>query len=57
MVGNSRAWWLLVEAAWAILRSKRDDTEPRRRWAQRVAMRRGKKTGIVALARKLAGIL
>jgi transposase len=55
--GNSRARWLLVEAAWAILRSKRDDTEPLRRWAQRVAMRRGTKAGIVALARKLAGIL
>ena len=55
--GNSRARWLLVEAAWAILRSRRDDTEPLRRWAQRVALRRGTKVGIVALARKLAGIL
>jgi len=55
--GNSRARWLLVEAAWAILRSRRDDTEPLRRWAQRVAVRRGMKVGIVALARKLAGIL
>jgi transposase len=55
--GNSRARWLLVEAAWAILGSRRDDTEPLRRWAQRVAMRRGMKVGIVALARKLAGIL
>jgi transposase len=55
--GNSRARWLLVEAAWAILRSRRDETEPLRRWAQRVALRRGTKVGIVALARKLAGIL
>ena len=55
--GNSRARWLLVEAAWAVLRSRRDDTEPLRRWAQRVALRRGTKVGIVALARKLAGIL
>jgi len=55
--GNSRARWLLVEAAWSILRSRREDTEPLRRWAQRVALRRGTKTGIVALARKLAGIL
>jgi transposase len=55
--GNSRARWLLVEAAWAILRSRRNDTEPLRRWAQRVALRRGMKVGIVALARKLAGIL
>ena len=55
--GNSRARWLLVEAAWSILRSRREDTEPLRRWAQRVILRRGTKTGIVALARKLAGIL
>ena len=55
--GNSRARWLLVEAAWSILRSRREDTEPLRRWAQRVALRRGLKVGIVALARKLAGIL
>jgi transposase len=38
--GNSRSRWLLVEAAWAILRSRRDDTEPLRRWAQRVALLR-----------------
>jgi transposase len=55
--GNSRARWLLVEAAWSIFRSRREDTEPLRRWAQRVALRRGTKSGIVALARKLAGIL
>ena len=55
--GNSRARWLLVEAAWAILRSRREDTEPLRRWAQRIALRRGMKVGIVARARKLAGIL
>ena len=55
--GNSRARWLLVEASWAILRSRREDTEPLRRWAQRIAQRRGMKVGIVALARKLAGIL
>jgi transposase len=55
--GNSRARWLLVEAAWSMLRSRREDTEPLRRWAQRVALRRGTKSGIVALARKLAGIL
>jgi transposase len=55
--GNSRARWLLVEAAWSIFRSRREDAEPLRRWAQRVALRRGTKVGIVALARKLAGIL
>jgi transposase len=55
--GNSRARWLLVEAAWSIFRSRSADAEPLRRWAQRVAMRRGTKVGIVALARKLAGVL
>ncbi len=55
--GNSRARWLLVQAAWALMRSKRADAEPLRRWAQRIALRRGTKTAIVALARKLAGIL
>lgn len=55
--GNSRARWLLVQAAWALMRSKRSDAEPLRRWAQRIALRRGTKTAIVALARKLAGIL
>ena len=55
--GNSRARWLLVEAAWSILRSRREETEPLRRWAQRVALRRGTKVAIVGLARKLAGIL
>ena len=55
--GNSRARWLLVEAAWSIFRSRREDVEPLRRWAQRVALRRGTKSGIVALARKLTGIL
>jgi transposase len=38
--GNSRARWLLVEAAWAILRSRRHDVEPLRRWAQRPLVRR-----------------
>lgn len=55
--GNSRARWLPVEATWSVFRSRREDVEPLRRWAQRVALRRGTKAGIVALARKLAGIL
>ena len=55
--GNSRVRWLPVEASWSMFRSRREEAEPRRRWAQRVALRRGTKVGIVALARKLAGIL
>ncbi|MBI3178327.1 MAG: IS110 family transposase [Deltaproteobacteria bacterium] len=47
---------VLVQAAWAALRSKRQ-TDPMIRWAQRIARRRGRKIAAVALARKLAGIL
>jgi transposase len=55
--GNSRLRYLLVEAAWSVLLSRKESTEELRAWAQRIAMRRGMKTAIVALARKLAGIL
>lgn len=55
--GNSRTRWLLVEAAWSILRSKRPSTEELRTWALRIALRRGTRIAVVALARRLAGIL
>ena len=55
--GNTRMRYLLVEAAWSVLLSRRENTEELRRWAQRIAMRRGMKVAIVALARRLAGIL
>jgi transposase len=55
--GNTRLRWLLVEAAWSILRSRHSRTEELRLWAQRIALRRGQGIAIVALARKLAGIL
>ncbi|MFQ5567630.1 MAG: IS110 family transposase [Paracoccaceae bacterium] len=55
--GNSRARWLLVEAAWSVLRSKRPSTEELRTWALRIALRRGTRIAVVALARRLAGIL
>lgn len=55
--GNSRARWLLVEAAWSILRSKQASTEELRTWASRIAFRRGTRIAVVALARRLAGIL
>lgn len=54
--GNSRARYLLVEAAWRIMRSPRDDTAALRAWATRIALRRGKRIAVVALARRLAGI-
>jgi transposase len=54
--GNSRGRYLLVEAAWRILRSKGDDTAALRSWALLIAARRGKRIAVVALARRLAGI-
>ena len=35
--GNGRMRWLLVEAAWSILRSRRPSTEALRQWTERVA--------------------
>lgn len=55
--GNTRLRYLLVEAAWSVLLSRRDATEDLRHWAQRIALRRGMKIAIVAMARRLAGIL
>jgi transposase len=56
--GNSRARYLLVEAAWAILLKKNAlKSKPLRQWAEQIASRRGKQIAAVALARKLAGIL
>jgi transposase len=55
--GNSRVRWLLVEAAWRLLRTKSPEAAALRTWAQGVAGRRGKKIAVVALARRLAGIL
>jgi transposase len=53
--GASSLRWCLVQAAWAARRMRRED--PLHRWARAVEQRRGKRTAIVALARKLAGIL
>ncbi len=56
--GNSRMRWLLVEAAWRLAtHRKRPETEALREWAERIARRRGQRVAVVALARKLAGIL
>jgi transposase len=56
--GNSRTRWLLVEAAWCVLRrKKKPGTAALREWADRIASRRGSTIAAVALARKLAGIL
>jgi transposase len=53
--GCPRMRWLLVQAAWTAKRAAPKD--PMVLWATEVEKRRGKKVAIVALARKLAGIL
>jgi transposase len=55
--GNRRVRSLLVEAAWAILRSNAPESAALRAWALRIAARRGKRIAAVALARRLAGLL
>lgn len=55
--GNSRVRYLLVEAAWRIIRSKSEETAALRSWALLIEARRGKRIAVVALARRLAGIL
>ena len=55
--GDSLVRWLLVEAGWSILDSRRPDCFDLRHWAQGIAARRGRKVAAVALARRLAGIL
>ena len=55
--GHTRVRWLLVQAAVSILRRRPPTTDALRRWALHIAARRGKQIAVVALARRLAGIL
>ena len=55
--GDSFVRWLLVEASWSIMTSRRPDTFELRSWAEKIAGRRKRKVAVVALARRLAGIL
>lgn len=55
--GDVRTRWLLVEAAWRILRSANPAVAGLKAWAEQVARRRGKRIAVVALARRIAGIL
>ncbi|MGH7603854.1 MAG: IS110 family transposase [Gemmatimonadaceae bacterium] len=55
--GNARMRSLLVEAGWRILRSRRPECAALRAWALQIAARRGKRIAVVALARRLSGIL
>lgn len=55
--GNTRLRWLLIEAAWSIVNSPKHETAQLRAWTLRIATRRGRPRAVVALARRLAGIL
>jgi transposase len=55
--GPGRVRWLLVQAAVSMLRLRDPRTAALRAWAERIAVRRGRKIAVVALARRLAGIL
>jgi len=55
--GDARMRWLLVEAAWRILRSPNPQLAALKAWALAIAARRGKRIATVALARRVAGIL
>lgn len=54
--GNAYLRSLLVQAAWHMLRRK-DDGDPLVIWGRDIADRRGKRVAMVAVARRLAGIL
>jgi transposase len=53
--GNAYARATLVQAAWCILRGRGAD--PLRSWTHTIERRRGKRIAVVALARRLAGVL
>lgn len=55
--GNSFARWLLVQAAWSLVRSKDGAAQPLQEWFAKLAAKRGKGVAIVALARRLSSIL
>jgi len=55
--GNNRMRKLLVQVAVSILRLRSPRTEALRKWATGIAVRRGRKIAIVALARRMAGVL
>lgn len=53
--GNPYVRSLLVEVSWTLLRNK--DGDPLARWARQLVRRRGARIAVVALARRLAGVL
>ncbi len=55
--GHTRMRWLLIEVAVSILRRRPPQAEVLHAWALHIAVRRGKHIAVVALARRVAGIL
>jgi transposase len=53
--GPSKMRWVLVQAAWAARRYYKDD--PLVLWSKEVERRRGKQVAVMALVRRLAGVL
>ena len=53
--GSARMRWTLVQACWSAIRCRPGD--PMVAWALKIAERRGRGVAVVALARKVAGIL
>lgn len=53
--GNGYLRAMLTQAAWQVQRQRRSD--PLKSWGQAVSKRRGKRVGVIAVARRLAGIL
>jgi transposase len=54
--GNSYLRAMLIQGAWGVL-CKADRNDPLRIWGERVAERRGKRVAVVAIARRLVGVL
>jgi transposase len=54
--GNKYLRALLVQASWTIWRSS-DENDPLRLWVRTLAERRGRRIAVVALARRLVGVL
>jgi transposase len=54
--GNRYLRALLIQSAWALLRQSSSD-DPLKRWGQAIAARRGKRVAVVAIARRLVGVL
>jgi transposase len=55
--GSPRTRAMLVQAAWSAWRSRKAASDPMVKWAKEIEKRRGKRVAIIALARKIAGIL